>query len=156
AHIRRIVTHLGDALPFAPDPTRATLEKLIRWYETGEDADRKAYDVSWVHDQDAPVDTINGFIETYMDARGIKGAWEAIVFFVNPGKTTGLANLAGAAAWFEARMPWDPRWRRAEVTGVTARAIDVVMETGDAGPCTPIGINLPNDQTIREVHGSKS
>ena len=36
------------------------------------------------------------------------------------------------------------------------RAIDVVIETGDAGPMTPIGINLPNDQRIREKHGSKS
>ena len=27
---------------------------------------------------------------------------------------------------------------------------------GDAGPVTPIGINLPNDQKIREQYGSKS
>ena len=30
------------------------------------------------------------------------------------------------------------------------------IETGDSGPITPIGINLPNDQEIREQHGSKS
>ena len=47
-------------------------------------------------------------------------------------------------------MPWDPQWRRADVVGVTARAIDVVVETGEAGPMTAIGINLPNDQRIRE------
>src|SRR5690606_1056909 len=54
------------------------------------------------------------------------------------------------------RMPWEPRWRRADVRGVTATAIDVVIETGDSGPVTPIGINLPNDESIRERHGSKS
>jgi dipeptidyl-peptidase-3 len=32
----------------------------------------------------------------------------------------------------------------------------VVVETGHAGPVTPIGINLPNDQHVRERHGSKS
>ena len=53
-------------------------------------------------------------------------------------------------------MPWDPRYRKPSVTGVTARAIDVVVETGDSGPVTPIGINLPNDQEIRETYGSKS
>lgn len=53
-------------------------------------------------------------------------------------------------------MPWDARWRRTDVVGVTARAIDVVMECGDSGPVTPIGINLPNDQLIRERYGSKS
>ncbi len=40
--------------------------------------------------------------------------------------------------------------------GVTARAIDVVVETGESGPMTPVGINLPNDQAIRERYGSKS
>ena len=70
-------------------------------------------------DKDSPVDTINGFVEVYMDARGIKGAWEALVYFVNRGKTTALRRLAEAAPWFEARMPWDPRWRRSEVQGVT-------------------------------------
>ena len=32
----------------------------------------------------------------------------------------------------------------------------MVVETGDSGPVTPIGINLPNDQAIREKYGSKS
>jgi dipeptidyl-peptidase-3 len=32
----------------------------------------------------------------------------------------------------------------------------VVVETGDSGPVTPVGINLPNDQKIREEFGSKS
>ena len=30
------------------------------------------------------------------------------------------------------------------------------MESGDAAPMTPIGVNLPNDQEIRETYGSKS
>ena len=74
-----------------------------------------------------------------------------IVFYVNHEKTESLQRLAEAAAWFEARMPWDPKWRRSDVVGVTARAIDVVVETGEAGPMTAIGINLPNDQRIRET-----
>ena len=53
-------------------------------------------------------------------------------------------------------MPWEPRFRKPNVLGVTAKAIEVVIETGDSGPVTPIGINLPNDQFIREAHGSKS
>jgi dipeptidyl-peptidase-3 len=53
-------------------------------------------------------------------------------------------------------MPWAPQYRKPRVTGVTARAVEVVIETGDAGPMTPIGVNLPNDQEIRETHGSKS
>jgi dipeptidyl-peptidase-3 len=154
--IARIVGHLTEALPYATPPMRRALEALIAFYRTGDDADRAAYDIAWVEDKDSPVDTINGFVEVYMDARGVKGAWEAIVFYVNPGKTAGIQRLAEAAPWFEERMPWDPQWRRTGVRGVTARAIDVVVETGDAGPVTPVGINLPNDQAIREQYGSKS
>ena len=53
-------------------------------------------------------------------------------------------------------MPWAAQYRKQGVRGITANAIDVVIETGDSGPITPIGINLPNDQAIREKHGSKS
>ena len=156
ARLQAIISHLRAALPYGPPLMRRALEALIRFYETGEDTDRVAYDEAWVDDQDSPVDTINGFIENYLDARGVKGAWEGIVFYVNQQKSAGLRQLADAAAWFEARMPWDPKYRRLEVRGVTARAIDVVTETGEAGPVTAIGINLPNDQRIREARGSKS
>jgi len=155
-HISRISAHLKSALPYATPTMRTALEALITFYKTGEDADRVAYDISWVADKESPVDTINGFIENYMDARGVKGAWEALVFYVNPGKTESIHRLAQTAQWFEDRMPWPAQWRRKNVVGVTARAIDVVMETGDSGPVTPIGINLPNDQLIREQYGSKS
>jgi dipeptidyl-peptidase-3 len=156
AHIRRIVGHLTDAIPFASVATAEALRALIHFYETGEERDRIAYDIAWVNDRDSQVDTINGFVEVYMDPRGTKGAWEAIVWFVNEEKTSRIRALADAAQWFEDRMPWNPRYRKPEVRGVTARAIDVVIETGDSGPLTPIGINLPNDQAIREQYGSKS
>jgi dipeptidyl-peptidase-3 len=154
--ITAIVGHLRNALPYATPAMQRALDALIRWYTTGEDADRRGYDIAWVEDKDSRVDTINGFVEVYLDARGIKGAWEALVYFVNTEKTEGIQKLAAEAAWFEARMPWDPQWRRTDVKGVTARAIDVVIESGDSAPVTPIGINLPNDQSIREVYGSKS
>jgi dipeptidyl-peptidase-3 len=155
-YIREIVRHLEAAIPYATDSMAAALRALIAFYRTGEMADRVAYDVAWVQDRDSPVDTINGFVEVYMDARGIKGAWEALVYYVNPQKTAGIRKLADAAQWFEDRMPWADRYKKQGVRGVSANAIDVVIETGDSGPVTPVGINLPNDQTIREHHGSKS
>jgi len=42
------------------------------------------------------------------------------------------------------------------VTGISAKVITVVQEAGDASPSTPIGINLPNADWIRKMHGSKS
>ena len=156
AAIRRIVGHLEDAIALAPPACADALRALVRFYRTGEIEDRRAYDIAWVADRDSPVDTINGFIEVYLDARGCKGAWEAVVSYVNEGKTRQCQTIADAAQWFEDRMPWDPKYRKPTVTGVSARAIDVVVEAGDSAPMTPIGINLPNDQAIREAYGSKS
>ena len=154
--ITEIVRHLEAALPYAQAPMAKALEALIQWYRTGEDADREAYDIAWVEDKESSVDTINGFVEVYMDPRGVKGAWEALVFYVNEEKTLAIRALADEAQWFEDRMPWDPRYRKTGVRGITANAIDVVIETGESGPITPIGINLPNDQRVREEFGSKS
>jgi dipeptidyl-peptidase III len=156
AYIRDIAEHLRAAIPYATDAMAAALRALIRFYETGETRDRVEYDIAWVRDRDSPVDTINGFVEVYMDARGTKGAWEALVYYVNRHKTAGIRKLAASAQWFEDRMPWDDQYKKHGVQGVSANAIDVVIETGDSGPVTPVGINLPNDQTIRERYGSKS
>ena len=154
--ISRIVDHLEAAIPYATEAMAEALEALVTFYRTGQTADRRAYDIAWVRDQDSTVDTMNGFIEVYMDARGVKGAWEALVYYVHPEKTAAAKAIAEHAQWFEDRMPWDPKYRKPKVTGVTARAIEVVMESGDAAPMTPIGVNLPNDQEIRETYGSKS
>ncbi len=156
AQIRAIVEHLNAAIPYATEPMANALRALVKFYQTGETSDRAAYDIAWVQDKDSPVDTINGFIEVYMDSRGMKGSWEALVFYVNPEKTAEIRKLAADAQWFEDRMPWDPSYRKQGVTGITANAIDVVVEAGDSAPITPVGINLPNDQHIREKYGSKS
>jgi dipeptidyl-peptidase-3 len=155
-YIADIVKHLEAAKPFAEPPMVKALDALIAFYRTGEVKDREAYDIAWVQDKDSPVDTINGFIEVYLDPRGVKGGWEGLVFYVNQEKTERIKKLAVNAQWFEDRMPWDAKYRKATVQGIVANAIDVVVETGDSGPVTPVGINLPNDQAIREKFGSKS
>ena len=154
--IRAIVGHLEAATEYAPAAMADALNALVKFYRTGEDADRAAYDIAWVHDKDSPVDTINGFIEVYMDPRGVKGSWEALVYYVNRHKTENIRKIAAAAQWFEDHMPWLPEYRKQGVRGITASAIDVVVEAGESAPMTPVGINLPNDQAIRETHGSKS
>jgi dipeptidyl-peptidase-3 len=156
AEIRRIVGHLRAARAIAPPATQAAIDAQIRFYESGEDDDRVAADVAWVANQRARVDTVNGFIEVYMDARGMKGAWEALVYYVNDDRTRRIRTVAAEAQWFEDHMPFAPEYRRASVLGVSADAVDVIVETGDAGPITAVGINLPNDQVIRERYGSRS
>jgi dipeptidyl-peptidase-3 len=154
--ILKIIANLEAALPHAGDPTRKALEALVKWYRTGRDSDRRAYDIAWVADKDSVVDTVNGFIEVYLDPRGKKGAWEGIVSYEDPKKANLIKAIASNAKWFEEQMPYEAEFRKPDVKGISARSIDVVIETGDSGPVSAIGINLPNDQEVREKYGSKS
>jgi dipeptidyl-peptidase-3 len=154
--LRNVIAHLRKAIPLAPAPLAKALAALIRFYETGADEDRAKFDIAWVQNRDSVVDTMNGFIEVYMDARGMKGSWEGVVYYTNPEKTAKIRALAEHAQWFEDHLPIDPKYRKPQVQGVSAQAIEVVVEAGDSGPITPIGVNLPNDQRIREQYGSKS
>jgi len=154
--LAKVNDHLRAALPFAPPKTRAALERLIRYDETGDPADWRAYNIAWVADQDSVVDVMMGFVEVYLDVRGQKGSWQSVVSFRNEHKTHEIEALAKQAQWFEDRMPWESRYRKQEVKGISARAISVIIETGDTGPITPVGVNLPNEADIRQDYGSKS
>jgi dipeptidyl-peptidase-3 len=154
--ITRIAGHLRAAAAAAPAPLARALVALVAWYTTGEEAEREAFDIAWVQNRESRIDTMNGFIEVYMDARGVKGSWEGIVYYVNEEKTHRIRALAEHAQAFEDRLPVEPLYRKPVVHGVSAAAIEVVVEAGDSGPITPVGVNLPNDQRIREAHGSKS
>lgn len=154
--LQDVIGHLQAALPWAPEATQAPLRHLIRYYQTGDVEDWRAFNIAWVQDTDSVVDQINGFVEVYLDARGQKGAWEAVVSFLNPEQSVMIKALAEETQWFEDRMPWEDKYKKANVKGISARVISVITETGDSGPITPIGINLPNEADIRENHGSKS
>jgi dipeptidyl-peptidase-3 len=154
--LKAVIGHLEAAIPYAGPKTARALGSLIQYYRTGNPVDFRAYNIAWVADDDSTVDTINGFIEVYLDARGQKGAWEGIVYFNDPEKMEMIRKFAENAQWFEDHMPYDPQYRKPQVKGISAKAIQAVMETGDAGPVTMIGINLPNPGDIREQYGTKS
>ena len=154
--LKAVIGHLEAAIPYASPKTASALGLLVQYYRTGNPVDFRAYNVAWVADDDSTVDTINGFIEVYLDARGQKGAWEGIVYFNDPEKMDMIRKFAEDAQWFEDHMPYDPQYRKPKVKGISAKAIQAVMETGDAGPVTMIGINLPNPADIREHYGTKS
>src|SRR6185436_15639315 len=135
-YITEIIKHLEAAKAVAEPPTAKALDALVKFYRTGEVADREAYDIAWVQDKASAVDTINGFIEVYLDPRGIKGSWEALVFSVNPQKTEIIRKLGDNAQWFEDHSPADAKFHKPNVKGIIANAIDVIVETGDSGPVT--------------------
>lgn len=155
--IVRIVDNLKAARKYAEnDKQGAVIDKLIEYYTTGDLATFDDYSIQWVEDTDSQVDFINGFIESYGDPLGMTGAWESIVNFKNVEASHRTEALSSNAKWFEEHSPVDPRFRKDEVKGVTAKVITAAILAGDSYPATPIGINLPNANWIRAAHGSKS
>ena len=157
SQIAAIVQHLEAAIPFATEPMAKALRALIRFYQTGETGRPRGVRHRLGAGQGVARWTRSTASSRSISTRAASRArWEGLVFYVNREKTAEIQKLAQNAQWFEDRMPWDPKYRKQGVKGITANAIDVVIETGDSGPVTPIGINLPNDQAIRERYGSKS
>lgn len=155
--IERIVAELEKAAAFAEnEKQRQIIATLIDYYRTGDLRTFDAYFILWVEDTDSQVDFVNGFIETYGDALGLKASWESTVNFRNEEATRRTQTISENAQWFEDHSPVDQRFKKEQVKGVSAKVITVTMLGGDCYPSTPIGINLPNADWIRRDHGSKS
>ena len=155
--IEQVVYWLEQAITVAEtDLQKQSLEKLIEYYKTGDLEKFDEYNILWVQDIEPKVDAINGFIEVYNDPLGKTGSWESVVSIKDSDSTKKFGILSEKAKWFEENSPISSDHKRDEVKGVSYKIINVVMESGDASPATPIGINLPNANWIRANHGSKS
>lgn len=155
--IEKICNLLAKASEYAEsDAQKAYIEKLIEFYQTGSLKTFDDYSIQWVEDTQDSVDFINGFIESYGDPLGMTGQYESIVNFKNEKASERTEKISANAQWFEDRSPVDPRFRKPEVKGVSAKVITAAILAGDSYPATPIGINLPNANWIRAAHGSKS
>lgn len=155
--IQQIIVWLEKALEVAENEKQKQLILLlIEFYETGDLKLFDQFNIYWVTELDGDIDFINGFIEVYGDALGIKASWEAVVQLKDNEATKRTQVISDNAQWFEDNSPVDSRFKKSEVKGVSARVINATILGGDCHPATPIGINLPNAEWIREKYGSKS
>ncbi len=155
--IDKILYWLGKAAGAAEnEQQKAVIEKLIQFYKDGDLKTFDEYAILWVKDLNSRVDFVNGFTESYGDPLGMKASWESIVNFKDLEATKRTETISTHAQWFEDHSPVDKRFKKKEVKGVSAKVITAAMLGGDLYPATAIGINLPNSNWIRSVHGSKS
>ncbi len=155
--IEKIVYWLDKAAELADtEQQKAALEKLVEYYRTGNLRTFDEYNILWVQDTLSFTDVVNGFIEVYGDPLGYRGAFESVVSFKDLEATKRIAAISENAQYFEDHSPIMDQHKKKKVTGISAKVITVVVESGDASPSTPIGINLPNANWIRKEYGSKS
>ena len=155
--IKKIIYWLDKAATVADTPQqKAAINELIKYYKTGDLRTFDSYSILWLKDTESLVDFTNGFIESYGDPLGLKASWEAITNFKDLEATKRAEKLSTNAQWFEDHSPVDPRFKKDECKGISAKVIVAAMLGGDLYPSTAIGINLPNSNWIRKQHGSKS
>ena len=155
--IEKIVAELELAEQCAENQAQKDgLKLLIDYYRTGDLRTWDEYNILWAGETEGVVDYVNGFIEDYNDPLGRKASWEAIVNIKDLEASRRTELISRNAQWFEDRSPVDPKFRKKEVRGVSAKVINVAALGGDCFPSTPIGINLPNADWIRKEYGSKS
>ncbi|MFH1320740.1 MAG: dihydrofolate reductase [Bacteroidota bacterium] len=138
------------------DNQKEALDKLIEYYETGDLKIFDEYNIAWVKDTSSIIDVINGFIETYGDAIGYRGAFESVVSIKDVESTKRMTAISEEVQWFEDNSPIMDEHKKKNVVGISAKVITVVAGSGDASPSFPLGINLPNANWIRKNYGSKS
>jgi dipeptidyl-peptidase-3 len=154
--LEAVIANLEAAVPYAAsDAQQQTVRLLVRFLRTGEMEDFRKYNIHWVSDS-SNVDFILGFIEGYLDPRGQKAEFEAAIYYTDPEQTHLMRKLATYAQYFENKAPWAKEYRKEIEQVPIANVINVMTATGGDGPVSPIGINLPNEQAIRERYGSKS
>ncbi|MGB3005815.1 MAG: hypothetical protein WBC06_04880 [Chitinophagaceae bacterium] len=157
AAIEKIIGWLEKAVTVAENAEqKKALELLIQVHKTGDLKTFDDYSIAWANDINSRIDVVNGFIEVYMDPIGKRGSYESVVSMKDMEATKRIKAIADQAQWFEDNSPLMPEHKKKSVKGITAKAITVISESGDAAPATPIGVNLPNADWIRKEHGSKS
>lgn len=155
--IQKIIFWLEKAETVAENEAqREVIRLLIDFYRTGDLKTFDTYSIAWLKDTDSKVDFVNGFIESYGDPLGMKASWESIVNFKDEEATHRTETISQHAQWFEDHSPVSPSFKKEVVRGVSAKVITAAMLGGDLYPSSAIGINLPNSNWIRSLHGSKS
>jgi dipeptidyl-peptidase III len=148
------IKDLQQALPYAPDAQKKTINDLIRYYQTGERADWIQTGIDWVQDKTNP-DFSNGFVEVYKDPREMKGAMQGFVSVVDASMSKLMNDFVVNAAYFEQRAPWLDQYKNPNPKPPVVNAVEMLIETADFNVST-IGDNLPNEQEIHEKYGTKS
>jgi dipeptidyl-peptidase-3 len=155
--IEQIVYWLEKASTVAENELQKDwIDKLVKFYKSGDLKDYDDYNIAWVADTDSRLDAVNGFTEVYNDPIGYRGSWESVVSLRDLVATHRISTIGENAQWFEDNSTISDEHKKKDVVGISAKVITIIVEGGDAAHTSLIGINLPNANWIRKDHGSKS
>ncbi|KAJ5626816.1 dipeptidyl-peptidase III [Penicillium herquei] len=163
--LEKVIAELQCATLNCTNPvTLSMIDSLVESFRSGNHNEFKAAQTNWVLDRSPNVETVIGFIETYQDPHGVRGAWEGIVAIVNKEQTRKFSELVDSSPQLIPLLPWNglPGGVEDGLTSIfeneTFQKPDFtsVDTLGFVKSESPAGLNLPNFEEICQNFGFKN
>ena len=150
----KIALHMKQAGNYSLNPTqKSMMDEYAKSFGSGSLLAFRESQKLWVKDIGPTVESNIGFIETYRDPAGVRAEWEGMVATVNLERTRAFKKLVDAAPDMIPKLPWSKDFEKDVFTPPDFTSLEV-MSFASSG--IPAGINIPNDDSIRQTYGFKN
>ena len=132
---------------------RDMIADYIKHLETGDVEVHVESQRKWIKDKTPPVETNLGFVETYLDPDNTRAEYQTLVALVNREESKLYDSLVSMAPQLLKTMPWTAEYQIDVFLRPDFTSLEVVAFAGSA---CPLGINIPNYDTVRQNDGFKN
>jgi len=153
--LEKISSYFEKALAYAANENQKDMIKLyIEHFKNGDIEVHKDSQRIWVKDHSPIIEHNIGFIETYLDPMGVRAEFEGWVAIVDKEQSRKTANLVEKADILLNNLsPWPKEFEKDKFLKPDFTSLSV-LGFGCGG--TPLGINIPNYDDIRQTDGFKN